>query len=397
MAAAPRRDVAPAEVAAALAEALPGPLGPEAVALADAAGRIPARDLTAPFALPPWPTARVDGYAVRQSAPGRVLAVAGRVFPGDPVPGPLKDGAAWRVMTGAPLPPGAIGVVPREDTDEAEPGRVRLGEAEPVPPLPPGARGGLGEVLAPAGVPLTAVDLGRLAAFGIARLDAFPRPRVDLLAVGSELRDPADPAPATDPPPHYNGNAYLLAALVRAAGGLPRVRPPVPDDPEAIAAALAASDADLVVTTGGTARGDHDRTAEAARQAGFRDVIEGLSARPARTARLAARGDRVLVCLPGSPGAVPILFAVLVGPALRRLAGAADFGPRWRGARLAEPVAEPRPRAVLAHAVLALGEGAFTASVAREPGNGFALLPAGEGPLPAGTMVPVLWGEGMPG
>jgi molybdopterin molybdotransferase len=400
MAAAPRRNVTPAELGQALAEALPGPRAPESVPLAEAAGRVPAHDRTAPYALPPVPTARVDGYAVAGAAPGGVLAVTGRAFPGDPVPDPLEDGETCLVMTGAPLPPGAAGVVRREDADEGGPDGVRLGGAAPVPSLAPGAWGAEGDVLARAGAPLTAVDVGRLATFGLGVLDAFPRPRVDLIAVGSELRDPADPADPGPPgalPPHYNGNAYVLAALVRSAGGLPRILPPAPDDLDALAAALAGSDADLIVTTGGTARGDHDRTAEAARAAGFSDVIEGVAARPGHTARVALQGHRVLVVLPGSPGAMTPLFALLVGPVLRRLGGVADFGPHWREARLGAAVAEPRPQDVLPHAVLKLEDGTFTASPRRDPGNGFALLPAGDGPLPAGTLVSVLWGEGVPG
>jgi len=389
----PRRGLAAADVAAALADLLPGPGRPKSVPLLDAAGRIPAEDVTAPFALPPFPVARVDGYAVAGTAPGRVFTVASRAAPGDPPPAPLRDGEACFVMTGAPLPPGAAGVVPREAADESDPGRVRLGGA-PVPAVAPGARIAEGEVLARSGVPLTAEAVGRLAECGLGGIRAHPRPRVDLLAVGSELRDPGDPAPPGPVPPHYNSNAYVLAALVRTAGGLPRVLPPVPDDPGPIAAALGGLRSDLIVTTGGTARGLHDHTAAAARDAGFDVVIEDLAVRPARTARVAVRKGRVLICLPGSPGAVTGLFTLLVGPALRQLAGAADLGPHWRRARLAAPVAEPRPEPVLSHAVLTLGEGTFQVRVERRPGNGFALLPAGDKPLPAGTRVPVLWGEG---
>lgn len=396
MTAEPRRDVPPADLGGALAEALPGPGEPEAVTLLEAAGRVPAEDVTAPHDLPPFPTARVDGYAVAAAAPGRSLAVASRAVPGDAPPAPLNDGEACRVMTGAPLPPGAAGVVPREAADETVPGRVRLGDADPVPPVAPGGRVARGAVLARAGVPLGAVDVGRLADCGLARLRAFPRPRVDLLGVGSELQTLPDraPAPSGPVPPHYNSNGYVLAALVRAAGGLGRLLPPAPDAVGSIAAVLAGSEAELIVTTGGTAKGDHDHTEAAAREAGFRMRIEGVAARPARTARVAVRGAQVLVCLPGSPGAVPVLFALLAGPALRRLGGVAAFAPRWRRARLAAPVPEPRPEPVLSHAVLELEEGAFRVRAARLPGNGFVLLPAGEAPLPAGTPVPVLWGEG---
>jgi molybdopterin molybdotransferase len=398
---APPRGVAPADLAAALtaalAEAVPGPRAPESVALPEASGRVAAADVAAPYALPAFATARVDGFAAPAPAAGRRLRVASRSLPGDVPPPPPADDEACFVMTGAPLPRGVAGVVPREQTREDAGGNhVRIVDPAVVPGVPPGGRVAAGELLLRAGARVGPEAIGRLAGFGRARVAVFPRPTVALLALGTELRDPVTHGPPGEVPAHYNSNGYVLAALAREAGALPRVLPPVPDDLDRIAAALADAEADLVVTTGGTARGAHDHTGDAIARAGFTLRIDGLGVRPGQTVRVATRDRRVLVCLPGSGGAVGPLFALLVGPLLGRLAGAAEPGPRWLRAALAHPVSEPRPSAVLSHAELGCDAGAFRVRPARAPGNGYALLPEGAEPLPAGTLVPVLWQGGGP-
>jgi len=392
--AAPLRAVPAAGVATALGTLVPGPGTPEEVALDAAPGRVCARDETAPWPLPPAPVARVDGYCLADPAPGLRCRITARSLPGGPTPAPPAGGTACFVMTGAPLPPGVEAVVPREGVTEAG-DTVEVTDPATVPAVAAGARVAAGAVLARAGDRLDPVRVGRLADFGRARVAVFPHPTVDLLPVGSELADPAAaPAPTPGaPPPSYDSNAHVLAALVRAAGGVPRILPPVPDDPEAVAAALGSCTGNLIVATGGTARGAADHTAAAAGRAGFRLALDGLECRPGRTARILLREGRVLISLPGSPGAVAPLFALLVGPALGRLAGRSDWAPSWRTARLDGSVAEPRPTAVLSHAVLTADEGAFTARPGPAPGNGFALLPQGEQVLAAGEAVDVLWGE----
>jgi molybdopterin molybdotransferase len=390
---APRRGVAAADLPAALAELVPPPGTAREVPLAEADGRVCARDVPAPHSLPPFPTARVDGYAARSFEAGRRLRVTGRAFPGDPPPPRPGPEEALFVMTGAPLPEGIAGVVPREGA-EADGGDVVIRDPAAVPAVQAGARVAAGEALVRAGATIGPDGVGRLADFGIAQVAVYPRPTVDILAIGDELREVGQAPPPGAGPPHYNSNGPVLAALARAVGAVPRVLPPAPDDPDRIARALADSGADVAVTTGGTARGAHDHTAAAVAKAGFAVAVEGIAARPAQGVRIATAGDRVLLALPGSGGAVAPLFALLVGPVLALRGGRSDPGPRWHTARLADTVAEARPMPLLAHAELALADGAVTARPARGGGNGFVLLPEGTEPVPAGTFVPALFAVG---
>jgi molybdopterin molybdotransferase len=390
---APRRGLPVADLPAALAELVPPPGPAQEVPLTEADGRVCARDVPAPRSSPPFPTARVDGYAARSFEAGRRLAVTGRAFPGDPPPAAPGPDEALFVMTGAPLPEGIEGVVPREGVEEGD-GHVVIRDPSAVPAVPAGARVEAGTVLVRAGAAIGPGGVGRLADFGIARVAVHPRPTVDILAIGDELREVGEPPPPGPVPPHYNSNGPALAALARAVGAVPRVLPPAPDDPDRIARALADADADVVVTTGGTARGAHDHTAAAVAKAGYSVAIEGVAVRPAQGVRIATAGNRVLLALPGSGGAMAPLFALLVGPVLGLRGGRSDPGPRWRTARLAEPVDEARPMPLLANAELVLGDGAFTARPVRGGGNGFVLLPEGDHPVPAGTPVPARFAVG---
>ncbi|MBI5137162.1 MAG: hypothetical protein HZA24_07475 [Nitrospirae bacterium] len=379
--------VAPADLERALADSLPWPTpGRCEVPLDEAAGRVAAADLVADRDLPSTPVAAVDGY-VPGSPSGTPLRVVAESVPGGPPPPPPGPGEALFAMTGGPLPSDCAGVVPREAAREAA-GTVVLDGTAPVPPVATGARLRKGRHILRAGHPVTPAQAGRLADCGVWRVGVFTLPVVDLLAIGSEFS-----AGATGT--HHDGNGAHLAALVKRAGAVPRRQPPAPDQVEAIAAALGRCTAPLTITTGGTAKGRFDLTRQGAEAAGFRWVVSGLALRPGQTARVAVNGARTLVSLPGTPGALAPLFTLLAWPILRHLSG--ETGPPPRGsARLGTDYEKPRgPLPLLAAARLTLREGALLAHPERAAEGAWVLLPAGDTPLPAGTVLDLLPAPGI--
>ncbi|MFQ5509823.1 MAG: molybdopterin-binding protein [Leptospirillia bacterium] len=388
----PRKGIDPKQLARVLDTCLPPPAPrTERITLSDARSDINARlcagRILAPHPLPPHPISRVDGFAVTGTKPGEPqpetdLTVTRRVHPGDPVPEPVQAGTAVALMTGAPLPPGCSGVIPVEHCTEAD-GRVRIIKPHEVPPIEAGSRAAEGTVLIDTGEPVLPARMARLAEFGITELDVFALPVVDLIATGSELGDP-------NAPHHFDSNSMHLAALTRQAGGQARTHAPAADDPEVIANALGKLDGDVTVITGGTSAGRRDYTSDAISWAGFDGVIEGLNLRPGQTVRVALKGARILVSLPGSPGAIAPLFALLVGPLLARAGGAAAPGPAWHSARLSETVSETRPVDLLTDVRLTLRNGIIEATPCRDNPEGFLLIPKGKKPVAAGTVLPLL-------
>lgn len=237
------------------------------VPLAEAAGRVLAVPLTSPEELPAQDLSAMDGFAVRRAeltAPGTTVLPVVADLPARPgQPAPLLPGTAARIMTGAPLPPGADAVVPVEDTDADPvgpvPAAVRITLAAPLPPRKhvrgPGEEVTRGEELAPAGTRVGAALIGLAAALGVTDLEMLAPPRVSVVVTGDELAGAGPAAPGTV----RESNGTMLAAALVTHGAIPRVLRG-PDDPAGLREVLAdaARDADLVVTTGGIGHGAYD-------------------------------------------------------------------------------------------------------------------------------------------
>lgn len=323
------------------------PLPVEEVALDQALGRVLAEPIASEVDVPAFARACMDGFAVRaqdtfaaSSYDPVSLQVVGTVLPGQPgEPPAVGAGQTVRIMTGAPLPPGADAVVPVERV-EVRGERVRL-----VAPLPPGkhvARRGeevrAGEALLAPGRRLRPADVGLLASVGRARVRVHRRPRVAVLTTGDELVEPGRPLP---PGRTYESNGALLAACVRACGLEPRRVGPVRDGREPLGAALDACDEDVVLTTGATSAGQEDVLPALVAERGelwFR----GVDVRPGHPVAFGRVGERLHALLPGNPVAAWVCFHVLARPALRMLEGEpperALVAPRRRRGRLVAKV-----------------------------------------------------------
>ncbi len=331
--------------------ALPAPVG-ETVALSDAFERVLAGPLTSAVDLPPFNNSAMDGYAVRAAevttatpaAPVR-LSLRGRIAAGESGDLEISPGECVRLFTGSPLPRGADAVVMQEDTRLEAADRVLVCDA--VEPGESVRRRGTdvrrGDLLAEAGEVLNAGKVGLLAATGVESVSVGRRPRVALLATGSELREAGQPLAAGQ---IYESNRLTLAALVRRAGGLPKLMPLVPDDPEATRSALqsAFAECDIALTSGGVSVGEMDFVKAAFEELGGQLQFWKVAIRPGKPFVFGRWHDKFLFGLPGNPVSAFVTFLLLARPVLRRWQGAKELALPSIPGVLAESLANPGDR-----------------------------------------------------
>ncbi len=369
------------------------PLPDLQVPLLDALDLATVEDVVAGIDLPRFDNSAMDGYAVHHadvaaaSAESRVgLPVIGEIGAGQSGPDgrtvtSLPPGTAAKIMTGAPLPEGADCVVPYEWTDRGA-AEVWIDRA---PTLGQHLRHAgedveEGDLLVEAGTTLGPRHLGLLASLGRSHVRVRPRPRVVIVSTGSELREPGT---ELGPDSIYDGNSFLLAAAARRAGAVPLRVGLVPDEPEALLAALDAQlgRADVVVTSGGISMGDFDVVKEALTPLGsvWFGPVAMQPGKPQGFGTLSPRsgGERAVpfFALPGNPVSSYLSFEVFVRPALRRMMGLTPESRRPVTARLTHRVGSPPGRRQFLRGVLTLDDdGASVAEVEPVGGSGSHLV-----------------------
>ena len=313
------------------------------VALLDTLGLVLAEDVRADLDVPPFRNSAMDGYAVRgddvASAPVK-LRVVGQIAAGTFPDRSIAQGEAMRIMTGAPLPDGADTVVRVEDTDNAN-DVVTIAAATPKGMSVRAAGEDLrkGERILTKATVLRPAEIGLLASLGRARIRVTKRPRVAVFSTGDEV---VDAGAALAPGQIRDSNRYSLAAAIRSAGSDPVVGGIVPDDPDALRAALiAASSADAIVTSGGVSVGDHDHMKPVLSELGTIDFW-AIAIRPGRPLAFGELrdGDRrvPIFGLPGNAVSSLLTFELFVRPALLRMQGREHLSRPRAKARLLEPV-----------------------------------------------------------
>ena len=315
--ASPRTSLTVTEACAAVLAEL-RPLDPEVVRLEAALGRVLARDVVSPLALPPWDNASMDGYAVhaadvrgaRTDAP-IALPVVETVAAGGAPTTSLPPGAAIRIMTGAPVPEGADSVIRIEDTDRGIE-QVLINDARDAGRnvRPRGEDIGAGAVALEAGTVIGPAQLGVLASVGATRVTVRRRPRVAVLATGDEIVPP-DVTPK--PGQARNVNQYALRALITAAGCEPVDFGVLPDREPVIRAAMrkALAKADAVLISGGSSVGTKDLTpAVVAAMPRARILVHGIRIKPGKPTLVARALDKPIIGLPGNPTSALVIFHV---------------------------------------------------------------------------------------
>ncbi|HEX3015675.1 MAG TPA: gephyrin-like molybdotransferase Glp [Desulfobacteria bacterium] len=310
------------------------PVKTEKVFLKDSHGRVLARPVTALLDIPPFDRSPLDGYALKGEDTGAdlpvELRVIGEVPAGTNFLGHVDRGKTVKILTGSPLPTGANAVIRQEDTEcAAQPGFVRILKC-----ILPGAnisrRGEdiqAGETLLAAGKGLTPAAIGVLASQGISKVSVFARPMVAIASTGDEL---VNVEGRLNPGQIYNSNYYTLAAMVREWGGQALPLGLVRDKVEDLAAAIrrGLDSADLVVTTGGASVGSYDVTLQAMQSAGVRVLFRRIAMKPGTPVICGQKDGKLVIGLSGNPAAAMISASLLLGPAVRKLAGWTAYFPR---------------------------------------------------------------------
>ncbi|MEV6962832.1 molybdopterin-binding protein [Streptomyces sp. NPDC051207] len=290
---------------------------PVSVPLDAALGLTLAAPLTALTDLPSFATSAMDGWAVAGPGPWDVRAED--VLAGHAEPGPLTDGEAVRIATGARIPSDTTAVLRSEhgrtDAKGALYATRDVVHGQDIRPRGQECRNG--DQLLPAGALVTPAVLGLAAAAGYDTLTAVPRPRVEVLVLGDEL--------LTEGLPHdglvRDALGPLLPPWLRALGADVTAVRRLGDDAEALHHALTTSGADVIVTTGGTAAGPLDHVHPTLRRIGAELLVDGVKVRPGHPMLLARlKDDQHLVGLPGNPLAAVSGLLTLAEPLLRTLA-----------------------------------------------------------------------------
>ncbi len=375
------------------------PLPGEEAPLAEAAGRVLSADVLGAVDLPGFDRSSMDGWAVRSedfASPPVTLPVRGDVAAGSAGDVPLEAGTVVGISTGAPMPPGADAVLPLEDGEQSD-GSVTSSERVRAKAFVRfrGEDVRAGELLVRAGARLTPARLSVVASGGVASVQVHRRPRVSIVATGSELVPLGEPLP---PGAIYNSNGPTLIAHALAEGAdvLPSRR--VEDDPGSTRDVLGAAldEADVVLVSGGVSVGGHDLVKGTLAELGVEELFWRVRIKPGKPIFCGRRGDTWVFGLPGNPVSTVAGYMIFVAPLLRRMMGEPFAQPGTSEVVLAADAPNPGDRTTYATAEFADGGVVLTGkqgshmTKALADADGFAILPWDRDVVRAGETVEFL-------
>ena len=318
----------------------------EMVALADAHGRVVARDVKSKRNQPPFDASAMDGYAVRASDLSEIpcdLNVIGEAAAGHPFAGQVDAGQAVRIFTGGAVPPGADTIVIQEDT--ARDGDIVTVKERAACGNYVRLRGfdfAEGDVLLDAGRKLLGRDLSLAASMNVTQFTVRRKPVVAILATGDELVMPGD---ELKPGQIISSNSFGLAAMIEGAGGQPRYLGIARDSLESLSKHISrASDADILLTIGGASVGDHDLVQPALEAAGMTLDFWKIAMRPGKPLMFGQLGDQRVLGLPGNPVSAMVCSKLFLIPMLEKMLGVDGSSTTLKTAVLGASVEKNGPR-----------------------------------------------------
>jgi molybdopterin molybdotransferase len=365
-------------------------LEPEEKPVLDALGQVLAEGITSEIDIPPLDNTAMDGYAVRAAdTTGAALEspvnlrVVGELAAGHVYEGEVAPGAAVRIMTGAPLPPGADAVVPFEDTQES--GAHAFGRfskavdsvlvcraAQPGANVRRAGEDVRRETLVmKRGAILRPAQIGVLASLGRATVRVIRRPVVAVLSTGDELVELGRPL---RPGAIHDSNTYSVAAMVLQNGGIPRILGIARDTVEDLTAKIRRGlDADMLITSAGVSRGDYDVVKDVLAREGEVDFWT-VRMKPGKPLAFGAftSGERRVphIGLPGNPVSSMVTFELFGRPALFKMMGKSRWQRPTIRAISEDRIANTDGRRVFARAVVSERDGRYYASLTGPQGSG---------------------------
>jgi molybdopterin molybdotransferase len=368
----------------------------EILSLYDAYGRVLAEDITAASDIPPFDRSPYDGYALISADTANApvtLKVLEEVSAGNVPSVTVISGTAVKILTGAPVPEGADAVVKYEDTDFTAESVTMLKAVLPGDIVPKGEDVRAGTVIARRGDEITPSVAGNMAAQGIERLSVYKRPRIGIISTGNELINSGKGA-------IHDTNRVTLEAAIKRIGANPVFLGTAGDKYSEIERLIDFKRTDMIISTGGMGKSDHDFTLSAFENCGARLKIRNLDFRPGGAfayLELERHGTAIpCVCLAGNPAAAMVTFFAMAQPCIRKLCGSAD----WRNERVKAALTEgygkssPAARLIVGAINISSGKVMFQCSErgkgsvsSFDGANALAIVPKGSPELDAGTEV----------
>jgi molybdopterin molybdotransferase len=401
-------------------------LGAERVPLQQALGRVLAEDIVANRDQPPYDVSAMDGFALRSADLTTVpatLEIIEDIKAGAMPTQAVQPGQCARIMTGAPLPPGADAVIRVEDTEALAGRQVQINvTVKPRNDIRDrGENMTCGEVVLSRDTAITPGVIGMLAMVKQAEVPVYRQPRVAILSTGDELEgldEPLDPLKIPD------ANSYALMAQVQALGIAPVLLGIARDDPEALRAALQRGlQFDVLLVSGGTSVGVHDYVRPTLEALGVQMQFWRVAMKPGHPmafgiappsekskvaeadAEQCADFDTFVFGIPGNPVSSMVCFEEFIGPALRRLMGHTRLFRQTVTATLTREVRHRHRRTEFVRVMLARQGEAWTATPTGNQGSGILrsmamaeglmVVPAQSGDVAAGATVLVQLLDGM--
>lgn len=380
------------------------PVTTEQVPLPQCSGRILGQDLIAKENVPPFDRSPYDGYAFRSAdttGASREHPVTLRILEEIPAGGvshyPVTEGCAVKILTGAPIPPGADAVVMFEKTQHTEQTVTLFEEsASGSNIIYTGEDIQAGQVLAQSGTMIDPGLMGSLAAQNVSSPTVFRIPKVGILSTGSELLEVGAPH---EPGKIYNSNQYMLSAALTQLGCEPVILGSAVDQTEQIAACLlqGLAQCDALILTGGVSVGDYDLTPAAMEMAGVKILFRGVDLKPGMACAYGVKDGKLVCGLSGNPASSLTNFYAVACPALKKLCGYRDYLPAEFSVKLAQGFPKKSKETRLLRGQLNLRGGEVWLQIPKEQGNVIlsstigcnvmAIVPAGSGPVPAGSVL----------
>lgn len=394
-------------------------------------GQVLARDVSSNINIPPLDNTAMDGYAVQakdtlgaaKNTP-RFLRVIETLAAGAVSRQAVTPGTAIRIMTGAPIPRSADSIVIFENTDEPlrqestgdrqTPGKIGvLMEAKPGDNI---RRAGedvtRGQMVLKQGTVIRPAEVGILASLGLSRVAVIRRPVIAVLATGDELTEIGEPL---SPGKIYNSNTFSMAALVLRYGGIPKFLGIARDNEKSLIDKIhQASDADMLLTSGGVSAGDYDIVKDIlAREGeiGFWTVRQ-KPGKPMAFGIIRGKGPHgetrnvPHLGLPGNPVSSMVTFELYVRPAILKMMGKQKLAKPMIEATMEEPAKNSDGRRVFARAIVTRHDGKYFARLTGAQGsgiltsmsraNGLVIVPEDRDKVDAGEMARVImldWNE----